>query len=286
MKERDGFDAIRKWGPTLPDWLSDAEIIDIRSLFNGMEGQDHPWLSDTSTLPRVTPPYERLLLVGPLPVCMVTVEITDDRWPHFSSAIDAWSREAGGLKAHESESQQWSWPDLPPGTRWVSMIGAIDWTGQGWVAFEILPIRDDGHSLGISALLSVNNYENNENGEIESALSGASRLALFAISLTHCKNVEMVDEEEHVSRQVRRHKERRGEPLLTYKVLKVRPSKSGRSAATESGELTALHTCRGHFKTYTDEAPLFGHITGTYWWSDHVRGSIKAGAVVKDYEVA
>jgi hypothetical protein len=48
---------------------------------------------------------------------------------------------------------------------------------------------------------------------------------------------------------------------------------------------TPLHICRGHFKTFTEEARLFGKYTGTYWWPAHVRGSVDEGVVEKDYRV-
>ena len=47
----------------------------------------------------------------------------------------------------------------------------------------------------------------------------------------------------------------------------------------------ALHICRGHFKTFTSDAPLLGRFTGTYWWTPQVRGSKSAGTVIKDYRV-
>ncbi len=47
---------------------------------------------------------------------------------------------------------------------------------------------------------------------------------------------------------------------------------------------TALHLCRGHFKSY-DDRPLFGRVKGRFWWSAHARGSISQGAVFKGYEV-
>lgn len=46
------------------------------------------------------------------------------------------------------------------------------------------------------------------------------------------------------------------------------------------------HICRGHFKTYTEEKPLFGSITGTYWWANQVRGSKERGEVKKRYQVS
>jgi hypothetical protein len=46
----------------------------------------------------------------------------------------------------------------------------------------------------------------------------------------------------------------------------------------------ALHICRGHFKNF-DDKPLFGKLTGTYWWQPHVRGTAEAGIVEKDYRI-
>lgn len=49
--------------------------------------------------------------------------------------------------------------------------------------------------------------------------------------------------------------------------------------------MLGLHIVRGHEKTYTDEAPLFGKITGTFFWPPHARGDIRHGVIVKDYKV-
>jgi hypothetical protein len=40
-----------------------------------------------------------------------------------------------------------------------------------------------------------------------------------------------------------------------------------------------------HFAHYTEEAPLFGKYTGTFYIPMHVRGRAEQGAVVKDYRV-
>ena len=65
----------------------------------------------------------------------------------------------------------------------------------------------------------------------------------------------------------------------------VRPS--GGSADPAQGTLAEqpLHKVRGHFKTYTAEAPLLGRHTGTYWWGHQVRGSREHGEVVSDYRL-
>ena len=79
------------------------------------------------------------------------------------------------------------------------------------------------------------------------------------------------------------------QPKLQYKVLKVyAPGKKIEDAVplvSRNGNETIMphHYCRGHFATYTEEKPLFGKYSGKFWIPAHVRGSVKNGAVVKDY---
>lgn len=109
---------------------------------------------------------------------------------------------------------------------------------------------------------------------------------LFSVSLMNCKNMGLVDEK--LSRQYRRKLERQGKPVITYKTLDIAPFRAQVKRETEPGESQikhALHICRGNFATYTDDAPLFGKHTGTYWRPMHVRGSKQHGEVKKDYRV-
>ena len=111
--------------------------------------------------------------------------------------------------------------------------------------------------------------------------------ALFAISLMHCKNVDvaLVDPPERLSRK---HEHRHGRPLISYYVLDIKPMRrilDAEGEAQTKGLGHALHICRGHFKTYTDDAPLFGKRVGTYWWESQVRGKAEEGVIAKDYRV-
>lgn len=109
----------------------------------------------------------------------------------------------------------------------------------------------------------------------------------FAISLMHAKNVTLVDAA--IPRHERRRAARKGLPLIQYKTLVIEPfKKQVRNEAAASGESEihrALHICRGHFATYTEDAPLFGKYTGTYWRPMHVRGRADVGIVHKDYKI-
>jgi hypothetical protein len=55
--------------------------------------------------------------------------------------------------------------------------------------------------------------------------------------------------------------------------------------ARTKGLRHALHICRGHFKTFSEESPLFGKHTGTYWWESQVRSKAELGIVEKDYRI-
>lgn len=75
---------------------------------------------------------------------------------------------------------------------------------------------------------------------------------------------------------------------MNYKVLKFKLPKSRKKNVNsplknDEYSLTALHLCSGHFKTYTEEAPLFGKIVGRWWWHSHTRGNKIHGEVIKDY---
>lgn len=43
------------------------------------------------------------------------------------------------------------------------------------------------------------------------------------------------------------------------------------------------HLARGHFKTFTEDAPLLGKHVGTYWWGWQVRGQESSGSIEKTY---
>ena len=65
----------------------------------------------------------------------------------------------------------------------------------------------------------------------------------------------------------KKHLRERGMPLVSYHVLNIDPMRrvlSRDGHADTSGLRHALHICRGHFKEFTDEAPLFGKYTGSY----------------------
>jgi hypothetical protein len=56
-------------------------------------------------------------------------------------------------------------------------------------------------------------------------------------------------------------------------------------AETDQDVEKRIHSVRGHFSTYTEDAPLFGKLTGTFWIPPHWRGSEDVGRVDKTYKI-
>jgi hypothetical protein len=111
--------------------------------------------------------------------------------------------------------------------------------------------------------------------------------AFLAISFMNCKNVTTTIHE--TDRHLNRERQKHGlKPFLRYHTIDIEPMK--RVLRTEgkiesTGLKRALHICRGHFATYSEERPLFGKVAGTFWIPSHVRGTTEEGIVVSDYQV-
>jgi len=106
---------------------------------------------------------------------------------------------------------------------------------------------------------------------------------LRLLILLNCKNVEAQRVFPHIKAHNKRVKKGL-EGLFEYHVLKISHDLKSSVASAKSGSMNRLHLCRGHFKEYTEEAPLMGKHVGLYFWQPHVRGRNKKGIVIKDYE--
>jgi hypothetical protein len=194
--------------------------------------------------------------------------------------------------------------DVPPdqaqdGERWLLRASLVFETRKGdpWgpVGTFVVPVAPDGHlwPRDDEGRGSVFGYPASCVGEDDDQELWIEELpqylfsALMTVSFLHCKNVDRIEVEpsEKLSRAYQR---RHGRPLTRYWVLDIEPMKrvlARDGQAEQRGLGHALHICRGHFKTFTADAPLFGKMTGTYWWADQVRGASDLGVVDKDYRV-
>lgn len=110
---------------------------------------------------------------------------------------------------------------------------------------------------------------------------------LLSVSFMHCKNV-VLSPVEPPRKSSLKHERKHGSPLSRYHILEIEPMKTvlkTEGRVEEVGLKRALHIARGHFRTYSEEKPLFGKFAGTVWIAQHARGSRDRGEVAKDYAI-
>lgn len=166
-----------------------------------------------------------------------------------------------------------------------------------WCSDSRRPLVGRAMWLGLDAVMFVNKTGQYEahcfTGPAVSTIFGAdaetfaSALHIIGLGMSfcHCKNVAR---EEHDDDRGERWHRRTRVPVLKYYVLNIDPMRQTlrtEGGLGEGGLVRALHICRGHFATYTEDHPLFGKYVGTFWRPQHVRGHQSAGVVTKDYGV-
>jgi hypothetical protein len=128
---------------------------------------------------------------------------------------------------------------------------------------------------------------------LESIGAGLRYMFLLPVLLTftfaHARNISTESEEFNRGLQNKR-QERGRAPVVKVYTLKIDALDSMLRSTGKLGSGSslpqALHICRGGFRTYTEDRPLFGKNVGTWFWAMHVRGKASSGVVRKDYEVA
>lgn len=167
---------------------------------------------------------------------------------------------------------------------WINQEGKIDFKKS----FIVELFDDKGNQIELydeTGNITKNNIETY--GEQILAWKEFIGHALYAINFCHCKNI--VIRKEVINKSLQNTRIKKGKlPFYRFNTIQIDPMKEilrkeGKSETL--GLKKALHICRGHFATYTQEAPLFGRVTGTFWKPMHVRGNKKEGVVIKDYRI-
>ena len=105
------------------------------------------------------------------------------------------------------------------------------------------------------------------------------------LNLLSCKNIRITKCNPNTKVQKKRIKKKKL-PLCSYYILELKPVASSKNSTSNQNLWTnRVHLCRGHFKEYTVDNPLFGKLVGKYWWAPQVRGNKQKGIVVKDYQL-
>jgi hypothetical protein len=106
----------------------------------------------------------------------------------------------------------------------------------------------------------------------------------IALLLLSCKNIETKLSVPPAALNKKRQK-RGKQPLFSYHTLVIKPVGKQQHSIPQDLWHNRIHLARGHFKEYTTDAPLFGKITGRFWWQPQVRGRNRDGMIMKDYIV-
>ncbi len=186
----------------------------------------------------------------------------------------------------------------PEGTRWVlACYGFVRFNDAGnpllFPGYGHIHIAADGRWLDDPAA-GITMVEHPDKARIPGAeylplpyLSTFLPFALFAVGALHDRC-----EVEHVkpNRQQKRHALRKeGITLQEHYILKVHtPAQQRRyppKPRQDAKGAARLHSVRGHFRFYTEAAPLFGRIIGAVWVPSHQRGVVGSGAIDKEYQI-
>ena len=116
---------------------------------------------------------------------------------------------------------------------------------------------------------------------------GTQGVVITALNFLHCRNVK--SRECQYPRKTIKKAIRSGRPYFekyyTLEIGSIKEKLNKEGKAEEVGLRKAFHICRGHFKTYTDEKPLFGKHVGVFWCPDHTKGDLEIGRIEKHYKL-
>ena len=175
---------------------------------------------------------------------------------------------------------------------YIFVGGATPEKIKTWIEFPIMAeIKDDLSKIPKSDYAVYPFFLKNDPEDIKERMVKDRAYILSAIEdsikLLNCKNIQT----EKIPAPVNLNKKRirlGKQSIFDYHILNlVLPSNKKRGYQEQTTPLShnRVHLCRGHFKEYTKEHPLFGRLTGLYWWEPHVRGQNHNGIVMKDYNV-
>lgn len=175
---------------------------------------------------------------------------------------------------------------VPAGSRWLYQVLVFIEESNQW-GYQIVPgmgflwVDAEGRHISTAYIPDVK-VEEAERTSVNELIWVHAKAAFYAISLMNCKNVGI----EIKSTKPRGGKKtKRVGPSKEYRVIHLPKPKSSSKVPSLATGGTKLHTARGHFKTYTAEAPLMGKAVGTYYWGWQVRGRKENGEIISSYKV-
>ena len=161
----------------------------------------------------------------------------------------------------------------------IDASGRIEWCG--FVASRSVGLRSGVNPFG-SAVAEDADGEDLPFSSSDPAFDLTRAIAvraLFCLALTNCKNITLRPRKYNIMRG-------EGPQGGSFHELLIGAPQSKSTGKMESSTAeNRAHLARGHFKTFTADAPLLGRHVGTYWWGWQVRGDAEKGIVAKSYKL-
>lgn len=264
----------------LRDCISTSVLIDAENVCRYWADQSEakgeaPWLLDRD-FPTPVPPF---------PVMLIECQATRQYESLRPGAQWAWL-------ITDEKKENWPPGADEPGIARLATATLFYFAGgvPTWpMAIISLKYRDDGSLAEFRSGLYGDPSLCREPDLVRSMTNALAPTMLLALSFMNCKNVSL--EAIEPDREANRERRRAGmRPLVRYHTINIEPMKKvlrTEGGVEHNGLKKALHICRGHFATYSDR--MFGRDLEkpvTVWKPAHVRGSLRHGVVVSDYNVS
>lgn len=127
------------------------------------------------------------------------------------------------------------------------------------------------------------------NKQLRGEVMTAAFVCAMALQLINCRNVTTAKAGNIAVRRSGREKRQGVQPVAFHTIvlpgMSVERGKVTKQQAAANEAAIRLHRVRGHFKSFTKEAPLLGKHVGKYWWNPAVRGNARHGKVKQDYRI-
>lgn len=277
--------------------LSVAEHINVDNvaeyIFAGTDQESFGW----EDYPTVAPPFKSFWMEYRQPSGIVSSNPNEMAHRGADGALSlAHAPRACGALFAVMEAKEGT-PAHDAGAKWiVNLLTAVEYK-KGEVLFPALwrgfGVREDGSACEGDQIALVGDSPDKpsrltqqDKQHVAWGLQATTIPMFFAISLMHCKNVELSDEPP-APKLSKKWEKRHGRPQVTVKTLMIEPMRKNLDTEGRAGVVgikRAMHICRGHFKDYR-QSGLFGKHKDIFWWDAYVRGDGGSGEVVKDYAV-
>lgn len=281
------IDLILRQNLTTPirDALKDVVVISADNVADYLEREQNWFISTVNDLYAMVPPFKDCFIeyrlkkpVGSIGWMLHRTDLRDEgsfsRAHYDSKDVPEARWMIHGymyMEAHPAQPQMWVELFLRENGSLVPI--------QGDLPYMIRPTVDS---------IFTQAHKNDEFGKWLEAVLAFLVGVLWTCVFMNCKNIQTEDVQPNPKLN-RVHVKKYHQPMRVFKILKIYAMGGGRADQEGKGGAhsdPSQHIRRGHFKHFSEAAPLFGKLSGAYWWNDTTVGKAEHGEIRKEYEVS